>query len=997
MDRSKPAMALSFPFKIALLVFAFTTLGVLGAALIGFHDADVLLRAEAYRGVSRYLDQESAEFVGALDLLRKDAIVLAEADAVRAFSREERRGGAGKSDVQDQRRARITRLFAAVLEGSPALVGIRLHGGEAGIPGWIGVERGEDGGIRSLAAGALSPLGEEETPFQGRGATSGETWLSRLGFSAGFDASAGRGVVSFKVYSPVVGRDGGVLAVVAIEADLRKLAAPLISVSQDGYLALADVEGHLLAHPGMEVFPEKGLGELARGLAGFERGGRATGEPLVPFPNADSVMLSGELPIDPGLAQSGIVTRLLQVREGEGAMAPLVAMAVVSRDRVTDNSWLLIRQMLAKTLLFPVVLFFLIIFASRRLTRPVRVLTQAANRVAAGDLGVELPEVGRDEIGELTRAFAGMVAHLVDSQERLRELAASLEVQVQERTRDLAVARDEALAASQAKSLFLASMSHEIRTPLNVVLGMLEILHNGELKPAEREYVHLAHGSGKILLSVINDILDFSKVEAGRLTLERIPFDLRELVDETARILSPLAHDKKIELTAFVPSSLPSSVVGDPGRLRQILVNLLGNAIKFTPVGGTVELYGGPVVRGDGWVEYLFEIRDTGIGVPPEKREEIFLQFTQADSSTTRRFGGTGLGLAISRRLVGLMGGELGVDDNRASATGSVFHFSVVLEQGDPGGVCPIGDPYARLEVLVLDSDGLLRVVLEDALTLRGARCVHAADAVSARRILVGALAEKRPYHLVVLNQRPGGDLRRDLSRLQEGDLGPRFIILTDLLDQIWDQVSDFTGAYICLKKPINAERLLAAIAWLFEGTSVVAEIGATTGESGGRSRRAGAVRILIVDDQAANLKVARSMLVSLGIAEGGIDTAIDGRQAVRLFQDRPYDLIFMDCQMPDMDGFETTRRIRAIEAGNGMVATPILALSADASAMGAERGREAGMNGFLVKPITLSELGLCLRDHLQMAPMLPVSGRGGPGFPGGGVPVTRQAVQAAM
>ncbi|MBF0418218.1 MAG: hypothetical protein HQL86_08220, partial [Magnetococcales bacterium] len=310
-----------------------------------------------------------------------------------------------------------------------------------------------------------------------------------------------------------------------------------------------------------------------------------------------------------------------------------------------------------------------------------------------------------------------------------------------EHLRKLEESLTQALSESRAKSEFLAIMSHEIRTPMNVVLGMLELLREAPLDYERREQVRLAYGSGKTLLALIDNVLDFSKMEADRLELDEMDFDLRALVDESALILATLAHTKEIELTPFFPHGMPTAVRGDVNRLRQVFTNLLGNAIKFTPEYGSVELHGGPVGPGlDGRTEYLFEVRDTGPGVPMADRLRIFDMFARSEGHRVQGFPGTGLGLAISRRLVERMGGEIGVDDNPHASSGSIFHFTIQLQQQPPGvGVEPGRDQFTHLRVLCVEIDGLQRLFLEDVFELFGSRFDHVAEIETARSVLRNA------------------------------------------------------------------------------------------------------------------------------------------------------------------------------------------------------------------------------------------------------------------
>ncbi|MBF0296712.1 MAG: response regulator [Magnetococcales bacterium] len=557
---------------------------------------------------------------------------------------------------------------------------------------------------------------------------------------------------------------------------------------------------------------------------------------------------------------------------------------------------------------------------------------------------------------------------LRDTKETLRELTATLEEQVQTRTRELTEERDHALAVSNAKSDFLATVSHEIRTPMNVVLGMLELLREASLSHDRMEQVRLAYGSGKTLLALIDNILDFSKIEADLLSLDEMDFDLRDLVDESALILATLAHAKGIELTPFFPHGMPTMVRGDVNRLRQIFTNLLGNAIKFTPEGGVVELHGGPVADEEGWTEYLFEVRDTGPGVPPEERERIFDRFIQAESHRRQGYAGTGLGLAITRRLVEMMGGEIGVDVNPYAPSGSIFYFSVRLAH-PPFPEALDGDLgiFQGLRLLGVQIDGLQRTFLDDVLTRFGVRCGYVAEVSTALETLRQAKAAGAPYDLVVLNQKPGRDSRETSLELRYTDLIPRMILLTDLLDQGLDQTATLPGIAICLKKPVSAQRLRSAMEWVLRTNDASMPVDVQQEASGGTASYD--AWILLVDDHAANLTVAKGMLAHLGCDPTRVVTAADGREGMARFREHPFGLVFMDCQMPGVDGYEASRQMRAWEKEQGLPSVPIVAFTANVTSDNRRMGESAGMDAFLAKPVTLHELQCVLERYLTPVP----------------------------
>ncbi|MBF0143317.1 MAG: response regulator [Magnetococcales bacterium] len=558
-----------------------------------------------------------------------------------------------------------------------------------------------------------------------------------------------------------------------------------------------------------------------------------------------------------------------------------------------------------------------------------------------------------------------------EAEEELIRQHSRLEEKVRKRTADLAIARDEALAANKAKSVFLATMSHEIRTPLNVVLGMLELMRQESLGPREGEYVQVAYASGKRLQGLLNDVLDFSKIEAGRLELDHRDFDLRRVIDEVTLGLAHLAQGRGVSLTAFVPVGMPTRVWGDPDRLGQVFTNLLGNAIKFTPDRGSVELIAGLVERvAGGRIEYLFEIRDSGIGILPEKRQEIFQRFTQADSSTTRRYGGSGLGLSISKHLVTLMGGEIGVDDNPYAPSGSIFHFSVVLQEHPLGpGDAGIGLSLEGMDLLAVVDHGLQSDQLKDFLEHCGARFRHVLTLVEAEALLREAGAAGWSYPLVIVNVDHLGEMWEELGRLRHDLLAKsRVLLLIGRMDRGFDQAEALPGMPACLQKPFSLDQLAEVVARLLGRRGRMLALDAGEGASSGGLEPPGhwrQARILVVDDQTANLKVARGMLSYLGCDPARVAVATNGLQAVERYQQGDLDLIFMDCQMPVLDGAQATRAIREWELAGERQRVAVVAFSADNTTESRRFCREAGMDGFLAKPITLEDLKGALQRHL--------------------------------
>jgi signal transduction histidine kinase/CheY-like chemotaxis protein len=638
-----------------------------------------------------------------------------------------------------------------------------------------------------------------------------------------------------------------------------------------------------------------------------------------------AVRLDGEIDMDDVAGLSGLF-RLLQARS-VAVQVPIihagqpVGRLVVIAD--TQDLWSRTLPVVLAGLMAAAVALMLAMLVADRLqrtiSRPLRQLTDTMQAIERGhDYGRTVPESDRDEIGVLGRGFNRMLSEIRHRDDRLAHHRERLEQDVAERTHDLALAKEAAEQANEAKSDFLSTMSHEIRTPLNGVLVMAELLAGSDLPQRQRRYADVIARSGQSLMAIINDILDFSKIEAGKLEFENVAIDPWDITDTVVSLFAEKARQKGLDVAARVGCDLPAPIAGDPVRLTQVISNLVNNAVKFTERGHVLvemtRLPGGKALRVD--------VRDTGIGIAPEKIGSLFSAFMQADQSTTRRFGGTGLGLAICKRLVEGMGGEIGVES--VVGQGSTFFFTLPLMQES------IAPPPRRPATLPPG----LRIALQGRATAQVVErwLCETLDEVAAGDMLVVDAAD-----LVEARARPAARLIAAISPI--GDTGASRAVAMGHAD-------------MALRWPLTRPDLVRLREAVRLGEAPPEE--ETQSQSGAALPRFTGMRVLVVDDDAVNREVATEALAQLGVGADAVDGA-EGAFA-KLERER-FDLVLMDGSMPGIDGFAATRIIRTREEMLGLPRQRIVAATAHVIGAAAEAWRDSGMDGVVHKPLTLAKL----------------------------------------
>jgi diguanylate cyclase (GGDEF)-like protein len=597
-----------------------------------------------------------------------------------------------------------------------------------------------------------------------------------------------------------------------------------------------------------------------------------------------------------------------------------VAIGKGTLDRLTMS---LLVGNLVITLSFAAILLAVVRLLTRHMINPLNALSDLMRRAEAGESGMRAAPAGPRDLIEMAFAFNKMMNVLEQREAELKD------------------SRDAAVNTALMKAQFAATVSHEVRTPLNGVVGMLDMLKEMSLNKRQAECVEVAWNSSRTLIELINNILDFSKMEAGKLSLEEVDFDLRHLIEEVIELVAKQAQQRDVELGYLFAPGVPTRINGDALRLRQVLINLLGNAVKFTE-HGEVSVH---VARTEGAAFGLrFEVRDSGIGMRPDQQQHLFESFAQADPSTTRKYGGTGLGLAICKQLVALMGGEIEVDSRLGE--GTTFSFTVRAREAVDDVLEPAHPELLDLRVIVVDESHIVRSFVEQALGRHGIDCHATRWGGEALQQLKAGADEGAPYRVLIMDIGALDDDGNDLARQIEIQVPGTHVLIIDRFGA--PSGGTLVDGYASLGKPLREERLLQTLDGLLAGGHAPSPHARSQLAVPGNQ-----FRILVAEDNRTNQMVAAGMLAMHGCS---CEFASNGREALEAARTREFDLILMDCSMPEMDGYESTAHIRAHEELTGR-RTPLVAMTANTQRGDAEKCLAAGMDDYLAKPITLVEL----------------------------------------
>ncbi|MFC1749015.1 response regulator [Pseudomonadota bacterium] len=967
-----------------MLFFLLTGTGVITVTYISYINASQLLKDQSLQNITSDLKRENAVLETEFKTLRNEAIFLSQQPAISGIIRAQLEGGYDDQEnlTSLSWKRRLEEIFEAIIEQRDAYTQIRFIGIANNGRELVRINKIDKQLVR-VKEHDLQSKGDTEYFKKTTSLPKNEIYLSSVNYNREHGKIAFPLQPVLRIGVPVYTSNKEIFGALVINVDFRLMAKSLYQSNAGTSYYLTNSTGDYIVHP-----------DKNKQLA-YELG--------IP------VRIQDEFPID-------IETFGHQEKEYKNISIPELRvgiaahrfyfdklnpdrfffMAVVASHEIIHTDSLGLAQKLITVTI--VAVFFISLLAAavaRFLTFRLVRLRKVTDRIASGEEDIKISISGSDEIGDMARSFKNMLSRLSKSRSELRQLTESLEEIVQERTVELEISNEDMMTAkriaedsnkqlqdtleesenlrmeaeqsrisaekfanaaeqaSTAKSDFLANMSHELRTPLNGIIGMTRFTLDSPLSSEQRQQLETIDASAKALMSLLNDILDVSKIEAGKLELEEIPFDLQTLVESTIELHAINAFDKGVELISSLDPTVPVHLLGDPKRLRQVMINLLGNALKFTE-SGEIELHVELKDRTPKDISLHFSVRDTGIGISSDKQSAIFERFTQADSTTTRKHGGTGLGITISKQIVELMGGSLWLESNLGE--GSTFHFLVKLQTTEAPKKSDIKqeqlDKLKGLRVLVVDDNPSQRRVLSNMLESWGIISDTVYNGSETVQHLHKALDNNTPYDICLLDYRlpikNGIEIAEEIRHYGiHKEL--QIILIAHPGDWIGKKFQD-VEIDACISKPIKKKDLMLSLLKVI-GEHVESNLDRKP-KKFIFDKNIPQLEILVAEDNEVNQQVAQLALTRLGHK---MKLANNGREALKLWRKRKFDMILMDIQMPEMDGFAATRSIRRDEAEG--VHIPIIAATAHAMASDKERCINSGMDDYLTKPINLEEL----------------------------------------
>jgi len=959
-------MNFSLAIKFSAYAFLVAGLSILFTSILTYNDADSLMKQHSFEQLEVDLRRQITSFDQEITQMKDDVTALSRSESVRGYYRAEKGGGYDSvaNMTSNLWKERLTFELMGVLRQRPEYLQVRFIGKVNNGKEIVRVDKKNN--IQIVDETDLQEKGDSAYVKNTLLLNENEQYLSPVELNREY------GNITFplqpviRVASPIF-IDGEVLGMLIINADFNRLSKVFRNPPDNVSYFIADLKGDYLLHANREREFSLALGKAPRLLTDYNEIDLLQKTPeqftisVLPKDSSDLLTLYHQIdPLNPSnmLIFGSIVSHLL-----------------IEQDSASFGQRMFVRVFIS-VLLLSIVMAFL----SHRLLAPIKRLTQTANEVVNGAESVEFIDHRRnDEIGDLTRSFSTMYTHLDNSKTELKVFANNLEEQVKERTIELEKALIESQKSTQVKNEFLATMSHEIRTPMNGVLGMLGLLLNSKLNEEQFSRAKLALNSAESLLALINDILDFTKIDAGKMELELIEFNLPEMLGEFAETMAFHAQNKQLEIMVDTLHIEMPMVVGDPGRLRQILTNLVGNAIKFTEEGEITIKARLSVKDAKQWV-FACSVIDTGIGIPEDKKRLLFESFTQVDASTTREYGGTGLGLAIAKKFCELMHGNIQVSSE--VGRGSSFDFNVLLGKSTQSNLRMPSVDLSGLHILVADANKNNRAILSAQLTRWGAIVTEASSGEDALLICSERLKNSSLslFNIAFLDMQipPMGGKALSMLLNKNRLFAPmKLIVMRSMVDRGDAQYFTNLGFSGYFTKPATSSNLLNVLNFVINGADQVNTLLAGDGSQrlvtpekqnnrGVNDQLPDDIHILLVEDNRVNQEVAKGILKILNVQ---VDVSANGVEALTALQmsskTKPYSLIFMDCQMPEMDGYEATRQIRGKQAGDRYAGIPIVAMTANAMQGDEKKCLQAGMDDYLTKPINPDKIKKMLHKWL--------------------------------